>query len=95
MNTKLHSLKFETEFHGFRYYIGKADGYDDTYIKRVTDVVDNENLPESFWAWRTNWGGEGWQTTIDTAKKQGYNVTIYRDEGSKGQLAYCTLKRHW
>lgn len=77
---------------GFYYYIEKADGYNDTYVNKVTTTVDNENLPECFWAWRTNRDGDGWKTTIDSAKEQGYNVTIYRDEGYSGQLAYCTLK---
>ena len=51
---------------------------------------DNNNLPLCFWAWRTNLGGDGWQSTIDRAKELGYTVTIYKDYGYSGQLAFCS-----
>ena len=78
--------------YGFYHYIEQSENYDETYLDNVSTSVDNENLPESFWAWRTNWGGGGWQTTIDKATELGYDVIIYNDSGDKGQLAYCVLK---
>lgn len=54
------------------------------------DLINTENLPDSFWLWRTNWGdGDIWQETIDSALDQEFKVIIYADYGSAGQLAYC------
>lgn len=84
--TYLYGVKY-----GFYYYIKNSDDYEESYLTNVMETVDNDKLPESFWAWRTNWDGDGWQTTIDKAKELGYNITIYEDSGYAGQLAYCTL----
>lgn len=78
--------------YGFNYYISHSDAYEEGFLSNATSNVNNEELPLRFWAWRTNWGGDGWQTTIDTAKEQGYTVTIYQDNGYAGQLAYCYLE---
>lgn len=74
--------------YGFEYYVSHSDGYEDGYLDNSSRTVDNDNLPTKFWAWRTNWGGDGWQTTIDAAKALGYKVIIYHDYGDNGQLAY-------
>lgn len=79
--------------YGFYYYVKELDNYDESFLDRVSTSVDDDNLPEHFWAWRINWGGEGWQTTIDKARELGYTVTIYDDSGYEGQLAYCTLEQ--
>ncbi len=76
--------------YGFNYYVTHSKGYEDGYLDNATTLVDNYNLPPRFWAWRTNWGGEGWQTTIDTATALGYTVHMFYDLGYVGQLAYCT-----
>ena len=81
---------YGTASYGFNYYVSHADGYRDGYLNNATTSVDNNNLPLCFWAWRTNWGGDGWQSTIDRAKELGYTVTIYKDYGYSGQLAFCS-----
>lgn len=53
------------------------------------DKIDLNNLPNSFWIWRSNWNGDMWQTTVDAANDQGYNVEIYINHGGRGQLAHC------
>jgi hypothetical protein len=78
--------------YGFYYYVKELDNYDESFLDRVSTSVDDDNLPEHFWAWRINWGGEEWQTTIDKARELGYTVTIYDDSGYEGQLAYCALE---
>lgn len=75
--------------YGFNYYISHANGYKEGYLDNATTAVDNNNLPLRFWAWRTNWSGDDWQTTIEQAQSLGYQVTIYEDSGYAGQLAYC------
>ena len=84
--TYLYGVKY-----GFYYYVKQLDNYDESLLDKVSKSVDNENLPKHFWAWRINWGGDGWQTTVDKARSLGYTVTIYDDSGYAGQLAYCTL----
>ena len=80
---------YGTASYGFNYYITHSDVYEEGYLDKVTEEVDNENLPPRFWAWRTNWGGDGWQMTIDKATELGYTVIVYNDSGYIGQLAYC------
>ena len=60
-------------------------------MDKATTAIDINNLPPRFWAWRTNWGGDKWQETIDKAKSLGYNVIIYNDSEYEGQLAYCSF----
>ena len=76
--------------YGFNYYVSHSDGYEEGYLDNVTKKVDNSNLPPRFWAWRTNWNGDGWKTTIDAATDLGYTVIVYKDAGYSGQLAYCS-----
>ena len=78
--------------YGFDYYISHSNEYEDGFLSNATKDVNNEELPLRFWAWRTNWGGDGWQATIDAAKNQGYSVIIYRDSGYSGQLAFCYIE---
>jgi len=49
-------------------------------------------LPERFWAWRTNWNGDGWNLIVEKARELGYEVVIYDDSGYTGQLAHCVLR---
>lgn len=77
-------------YYGFEYYVSHSIGYQDGYLDNAIREVDNDNLPSRFWAWRTNWNGDGWQATIDAAKAQGYTVIIYQDSGDAGQLAFCS-----
>ena len=81
---------YGTASYGFNYYISHSDEYEEGYLDNVVTSVDNNNLPMKFWAWRTNWSGDGWKTTIDKASSLGYTVTIYNDSGYAGQLAYCS-----
>lgn len=78
--------------YGFYYHVKELDNYQEEYLDKVLTKVDNNNLPSSFWAWRINWGGDGWQETIDKANSLGYSVTIYEDSGYSGQLAFCKLE---
>lgn len=78
--------------YGFYYYVEKLDNYDESFLDNVFNTVDNNNLPPRFWAWRINMGGDGWQTTIDTARSLGYTVNVFNDSGYRGQLAYCALE---
>lgn len=78
--------------YGFYYYIPHTEGYNGSDLKNVTAAVDFENLPESFWVWRSNWGKDKWQKIVDAAVQQGYDVTVYADAGDVGQLAHCALK---
>lgn len=78
--------------YGFYYYVEHSDNFDESYLNNVTKEVDDNNLPESFWAWRSNWSGDHWKDTIAKARELEYDVTVYRDSGSAGQLAYCTLR---
>lgn len=75
--------------YGFEYYIAQ---YNCRIMGEVlaSDKINLEDLPDSFWIWRTNWGGEMWQQTVDKAFEEGYKVVIYADYGEPGQLAYCT-----
>lgn len=75
--------------YGALYYIKRTDGYREEYINSIYTIVDNNNLPEKFWAWRSNWGGDNWEETIEKARSLGYEVIVYEDSGSAGQLAYC------
>lgn len=77
-------------YYGFDYYVSHSDGYQDGYLDKVSRIVDNDNLPTKFWAWRSNWSGDGWQETIDAARALGYEVIVYYDYGDPGQLAYCS-----
>ena len=78
--------------HGFYYYVKHLDNYDKSFLNNVYETVDDDHLPEHFWAWRINWGGKGWETTIEKARSLGYTVKVYSDKGYNGQLAYCELK---
>lgn len=80
--------------YGFEYYVSHSEQYKDGFLDNSTTSVDNNSLPPKFWAWRTNWGGDGWQQTIDAAKALGYTVTIYNDSGYAGQLAYCSYSEN-
>lgn len=77
---------FGTASWGFDYYTSQYK-YGKTGQVLSSDAVDLQNLPESFWVWRTAWGGENWKTVVDAARGMGYNVTVYGDYG-KSQLFY-------
>ena len=78
--------------YGFYYYVKQLDNYDESFLEKATKKIDLNNLPERFWAWRINWGGDGWQRTIDKARNLGYTVTVYVDSNYNGQLAFCELE---
>ena len=77
---------------GFHYYVSREEGFSEDYFHGVCPEaeIDLANLPERFWLWRTNWGGEMYQITLEAAEELGYEVTVYCDAGYTGQLAYCT-----
>ena len=77
--------------YGFNYYVSHSDNYQEGYLNNTSTSVDLDNLPNAFWVWRTNWGGD-YQPVIDKANEMGYTVTIYEDSGYSGQLAYCYKK---
>ena len=79
--------------YGFDYYISRAD---DGSIENLYDKVDFSGeieldyLPDRFWAWRTNWGGDAWGKIVDRARSDGWKVTVFDDAGYSGQLAFCS-----
>jgi len=77
---------------GFDYYISHSDSYKEGYLDNASEKIDFNNLPESFWLWKTNYSNQIWQEAVDTAKQKGYKVTVYDDSDTVGQLAYCTIK---
>ncbi|MCI8663653.1 MAG: glycosyltransferase family 39 protein [Hungatella sp.] len=74
--------------YGFEYYTAPY-AYELKGTVLSSDDIDLEDLPNAFWLWRTNWGGDKWNETVETAIEQGYEVMIYADYGDPGQLAYC------
>lgn len=78
--------------YGFQYYVPHSDGYQDGYLDKVSyaSQLDPAQLPERFWVWRINWGGDDWKKMVDLARGSGYTVTVYRDSGHRGQLAFCS-----
>ncbi len=79
--------------YGFNYYVSHDKEYKEGFLDKAQTTVDNTNLPLKFWAWRTNWGGDGWQETIDRAAALGYSVTVYDNSYYAGQLAYCSYDK--
>lgn len=75
----------------FNYYTSQKTFKLEGNIHSLNEI-DYDNLPDIFWAWRTSWGGDGWQEIVDYANNNGYDVVIYADYGSKGQLARCEKK---
>lgn len=73
---------------GIRFYAGRSSECPENYLDKVEESVDNDNLPDRFWAWANDWSIDGWQVTVDKAKELGYTVEIYVDYGN-GKLAYC------
>ena len=73
---------------GIRFYAGRNSRCPENYLEKVEESVDNENLPDRFWAWANDWDIDGWQVTVAKAKELGYTVQIYADHGN-GKLAYC------
>lgn len=76
---------------GFNYYTNLY-GYKGIGEVLESGDIDLNNLPESFWIWRVNWSDDAWQKTVDEANEQGYQVIVYADYGSSGQLAHCLKK---
>lgn len=76
--------------YGFEYYVSHSEGYQEGYLNNSTTSPDINNLPPRFWLWRTNWGGNDWQTFVNKANELGYTVTVFDDSGYAGQLAYCS-----
>lgn len=72
-----------------KFYAGRSSRCPENYLDKVEEAVDNDNLPDKFWAWANDWNIDGWQVTIDKAEELGYAVNIYVDYGTKGKLAYC------
>lgn len=81
---------FGTAEYGFKYYVSHFEGYEEGYLAGATKECDLKNLPDRFWLWRTNWDGDGWQEVLEVASSNGYNVKVYEDSGSEGQLAFCS-----
>lgn len=92
------------ENHGWEqptYLIGQAKYGFDFFIKDVygdaaaanafhESQLDTGYMPEAFWLWRTDWGGDNFDLFVNEAKSQGYNVEILYDYGLTGQLAHVT-----
>lgn len=83
------------------YLIGQAKYGFDFYIKDVygdaaganalhESQLDTAYMPDSFWLWRTDWGGDNFDVFVNEAISQGYNVEIIYDYGLTGQLAHVT-----
>ncbi len=80
--------------YGFHYYVSEIlQDMENTidYTKHVHSSleIDLENLPDTFWLWRTNWGGDAYGTTLEAAQTQGYQIEVFIDEDYYGQLARC------
>lgn len=71
-------------------YHTKGYGYKLNGAVLSENNIDLNNLPDSFWLWRSNWNGDMWQTTVDAAISQGYEAEIYINHGARGQLAHCS-----
>lgn len=58
----------------FKWYVTKP--YGKSYGNNVHDAseIDLRNLPETFWLWRTNWSGEIYDTILNAAIEQGYDI---------------------
>lgn len=78
--------------YGFDFFI--KDVYGDAAAANVfhESQLDLNYMPDSFWLWRTDWGGDNFDIFISEANDQGYNVEIIYDYGLTGQLAHVTRK---
>ncbi len=76
--------------YGFNHYI--RDVYGDAACANVfhESQFNMDMAPDSFWIWRTSWGGDAFDAIVMESNDRGYNVTIYYDYGTEGQLAYVT-----
>ena len=76
--------------YGFNHYI--RDVYGDAACANVFHEAqfNMDMVPDSFWIWRTSWGGDAFDAIVMESNDRGYNVTIYYDYGTEGQLAYVT-----
>lgn len=76
--------------YGFDFYI--KDVYGDAAAANVfhESQLDLNYMPNAFWLWRTDWGGDNFDLFINEANNQGYNVEIIYDYGLAGQLAHVT-----
>lgn len=71
---------------GFDYYVTREYGEDyKSYVKDIKDI-DKSNLPDTFWLWRTNWGGFEFDTIESIALEQGYEEESVADYGVNWQL---------
>lgn len=76
--------------YGLRYY-AESEGcmLDEQKLIKYSEI-DYQDMPDSFWIWRTNWGEEGYQSLIRYAQEHGYQINSYVDQGYAGQLVYCS-----
>ncbi len=79
--------------YGFDYYITREYGEEYSTSVYLESEIDYNNLPETFWVWRTNWGGDNFYPIIENAERMGYTIDILRDNGYQGQLARCSIKK--
>ena len=74
---------------GISFYAGGSSKCPDNCLDKVYESVDNDILPDRFWAWANDWKTDGWEVTVDRAKELGYVVEIYANYGDKGKLSFC------
>lgn len=84
---------FGTADLGAKYLVSGSNEDKNGYTDNMTSIIDYDNLPEAFWAWRTDWDGDGWQIIVDKAKASNYIVDIYINKGTAGQLAHCYFNK--
>ena len=71
---------------GFDYYVTRE--YGEAYKNNVHDLkeLDVKKMPETFWLWRTNWGGSEFDEIISVALEAGYREERVLDHGDYWQL---------
>ncbi len=71
---------------GFEYY-AQESGVDLSEVSYTTEYYEEEDFPDSFWIWRTNWGDEN--ELLERARSEGYTIVVFDDSEYTGGLIYC------
>ena len=84
--------------YAFDYYIPRFENETEEMYEQVvftsdaTVKDDLKQLPDRFWLWRSNYFGDTWQSIVEKANNEGYEVTVFDNSGLSGSLAFCTMK---
>lgn len=76
---------------GAEYYITHHEGYRKGDMDLVMTSISIEELPDSFYIWDTNWGGEMLEPLLESAADRGYRTEYLLQGGEYGDsLIYCS-----